>query len=160
MKTVPLGGFNIVAARGDDVIALLRRRRDERCATELLFANANFILQCHRLADQLNGPGTLILNDGIGVDLASLMFHRRFFAENLAGTDFLPRFLATLDRPTRLFLLGARPASIAARTPCRSSSPSARSSTSSRGRCRARRGSSGACGSNGCIGSRTSRGGC
>ena len=103
-----IGGLDVMRMRGDDLIALLRRRRDEGQPTELMFANTNFVMGCHALAPALHGPETLIANDGIGLDLASRMLHGERFAENLNGTDFTPRFLRSLDRPTRLFLLGAR----------------------------------------------------
>jgi beta-1,4-glucosyltransferase len=112
MRTI--GGFRILETRGDSLIGLLNQRRREGRRTELMFANTNFVVGCYPLADTLHGPETLIVNDGIGLDLASWLFYRRFFAENLNGTDFTPRLLAALDRPTRIFLLGARPASLRA----------------------------------------------
>ncbi len=114
MTTTPstraIGGFRVLATTTDDLIALLSRRRAERRPTELLFANTNFVVTCGPLADAVTGPETLIVNDGIGLDLASWLFHSRFFPENLNGTDFTPRLIASLDRPTRVFLLGAQPA--------------------------------------------------
>jgi beta-1,4-glucosyltransferase len=109
-----IGGFDIVATRADALIDLLRKRRDEGRVTELMFANTNFIIGCHPMATALRGPETLIVNDGIGLDLASWLFYRRFFSENMNGTDFTPRLLASFDRPTRIFLLGAKPASVRA----------------------------------------------
>jgi beta-1,4-glucosyltransferase len=40
---------------------------------------------------------------------ASLLIHRRRFAENLNGTDFIPYLCTKRARPLRFFLLGARP---------------------------------------------------
>ncbi len=37
--------------------------------------------------------GFLVLNDGIGVDLASHLFHGEPFPANMNGTDFVPAFL-------------------------------------------------------------------
>ncbi|MEW9855204.1 WecB/TagA/CpsF family glycosyltransferase [Novosphingobium sp. M1R2S20] len=51
----------------------------------------------------------LVLNDGIGVDLASRWLYRSSFPANLNGTDFVPELLDRLPRGTRLFLLGAAP---------------------------------------------------
>jgi beta-1,4-glucosyltransferase len=107
-----IGGFQILCTRSDPLIALLASRRAEGRATELMFANTNFVMTCHRMAGALHGPETLIVNDGIGLDCASWLLAGEPFPENLNGTDFTPRLLASLDRPTRLFLLGARPAAV------------------------------------------------
>ena len=104
-----IGGFRILGTTTSGLVALLAGRRTEGRATELMFANTNFVMGCHPLAATLHGPETVIVNDGIGLDLASWLFHRRFFPENLNGTDFTPRLLQSLDRPTRIFLFGARP---------------------------------------------------
>lgn len=104
-----IGGFDVVGSGAVELIELLRERRDAGTPTELLFANTNFVMTCRPLAAALHGPETLIVNDGIGLELASRFFHRRPFPENLNGTDFVPRLLRSLDRPTRVFLLGARP---------------------------------------------------
>lgn len=53
--------------------------------------------------------GCLVLNDGVGVDLASRLLYGQRFAENLNGTDFTPAFLSSTRRHHRIFLLGARP---------------------------------------------------
>ncbi len=105
-----IGGFRILGTTTGGLLALLAGRRAEGRATELMFANTNFVMGCHPLASSLHGAETVIVNDGIGLDLASWLFHRRFFPENLNGTDFTPRLLQSLDRPTRIFLFGAKPA--------------------------------------------------
>lgn len=107
-----IGGFRILATSAPALIRLIAARRAERRPTELMFANTNFVVGCHPLAPALHGPETVLVNDGIGLDLASYLFHRRFFPENLNGTDFTPRLLAALDRPTRVFLFGARPSAV------------------------------------------------
>ena len=49
----------------------------------------------------------MVLNDGIGVDIASRALFGDSFPANLNGTDFVPHLLAVATRPLRLFLLGA-----------------------------------------------------
>ncbi len=51
----------------------------------------------------------LVVNDGIGVELGARLLEGRGFPENLNGTDFLPRLFGALARPTRVYLLGAKP---------------------------------------------------
>lgn len=50
----------------------------------------------------------LVLNDGIGIDLAARALGYGPFPDNLNGTDFVPALLETSARPLRLFLLGAK----------------------------------------------------
>lgn len=51
----------------------------------------------------------LVLNDGVGVDLASRLKFGRPFPENLNGTDFVPYYLSRTRHRLRIFLVGARP---------------------------------------------------
>lgn len=51
----------------------------------------------------------LILNDGVGVDLASQGLFGQAFPDNLNGTDFTPYLLAAARRPLKLFLVGSKP---------------------------------------------------
>ncbi|GGI16050.1 WecB/TagA/CpsF family glycosyltransferase [Oxalicibacterium faecigallinarum] len=79
----------------------------------LFFANTNFIMQCRALLPRMQDDGVVIVNDGIGLNLASWMVHGRQFPENLNGTDFTPLFLSRAERPLRIFLLGGRPRALA-----------------------------------------------
>ena len=51
----------------------------------------------------------LVLNDGVGVDIASRMKFGRPFPDNLNGTDFVPYYLSRTRHRLRIFLVGARP---------------------------------------------------
>ncbi len=48
-----------------------------------------------------------VLNDGLGIDLASRAIYGSPFPENLNGTDFVPLLMASATAPLRVFLLGA-----------------------------------------------------
>jgi beta-1,4-glucosyltransferase len=52
---------------------------------------------------------TLIVNDGIGVDIATWLIHREKFPENLNGTDFIPHYLNSVKDKGRVYLFGAKP---------------------------------------------------
>lgn len=52
--------------------------------------------------------GMLVLNDGVGIDLAARALGYGRFPDNLNGTDFVPAFLRDCPRPLNLFLLGAK----------------------------------------------------
>lgn len=51
----------------------------------------------------------LVLNDGVGVDLASRLKFGTTFPENLNGTDFVPYYLNHTRHKLRIFLVGSRP---------------------------------------------------
>ena len=50
----------------------------------------------------------LVLNDGLGIDLAARALGHGAFPANLNGTDFVPAYLGASARPLRIFLLGAK----------------------------------------------------
>jgi alpha-1,3-mannosyltransferase len=71
------------------------------------FANAhtvNIARQNERFVKALDSA--LVLNDGIGVELASRWLYRQPFPDNLNGTDFTPDLLQGLPPGTSIFLLG------------------------------------------------------
>jgi exopolysaccharide biosynthesis WecB/TagA/CpsF family protein len=48
-----------------------------------------------------------VLNDGVGVDLASRLLHGGPFPANLCGTDFVPAILSASPSSLRLFVVGS-----------------------------------------------------
>lgn len=60
----------------------------------------------------------LVLNDGLGINLASRLKYGKPFAANLNGTDFVPYFLTATVHRLRIFLVGTSDAAVseAART--------------------------------------------
>jgi exopolysaccharide biosynthesis WecB/TagA/CpsF family protein len=52
---------------------------------------------------------SLVLPDGVGIDVASLSTFGNIFPANLNGTDFVPALLTYMTRPKRVGLIGARP---------------------------------------------------
>jgi alpha-1,3-mannosyltransferase len=49
----------------------------------------------------------LMLNDGVGVDLASRILYEEPFPSNLVGTDLVPELLGAAEPGLRLFLIGS-----------------------------------------------------
>jgi exopolysaccharide biosynthesis WecB/TagA/CpsF family protein len=89
------------------------RHLDERIArgdvTRVAFLNAhlsNVLASDGGLRSDLRD--FLILNDGVGVDVARYLLHGERFAENLNGTDLITAYLDSSELRLRLFLLGAR----------------------------------------------------
>ena len=54
----------------------------------------------------------VLLPDGHGVDIASMLFHGRRFPADLTGIDFVPALLTYISRPMRVALIGARQATL------------------------------------------------
>jgi beta-1,4-glucosyltransferase len=109
-KQITIAGFSIRATTTPAVTRLLRQKLRHRQAATVLFANANFILQCKHLRGQIAAaPGIVILNDGIAMDAAARLCTGRRFPENMNGTDFTPAALSALGKGCRVFLFGARP---------------------------------------------------
>jgi exopolysaccharide biosynthesis WecB/TagA/CpsF family protein len=73
--------------------------------------NANIMLRDRKYRQVLER--SLVLPDGIGVDIASFSVSGSPFPANLNGTDFVPALLTYITKPMRVGLLGARPATLA-----------------------------------------------
>ena len=91
-------------------VSELDRHFEQDSNTVVAFANANclnFAQTDSRLRSALGAA--LVLNDGIGVDLASRLLFGAQFPDNLNGTDFTPYYLQNTRHRYRLYLLGGRP---------------------------------------------------
>lgn len=108
-QTTWLGGYRVQSMPRERLAQDLLEALDAGHKRQVFFANTNFVVQCRPLRARLQAPSVCVVNDGIGMDLASLVIHRRRFAENLNGTDFIPYLCAQRSRPLRFFLLGSRP---------------------------------------------------
>ena len=115
MKATPLpnilslGGYTIHSTRADTLAQELCQACETGTPRRVFFANTNFVVQCRHLETRLRDPQVRIFNDGIGMDLAAMLVHRRRFRSNLNGTDFIPYLCRYSARPLRFFLLGGRP---------------------------------------------------
>ena len=69
--------------------------------------NANLTREHPALKDALSS--SLVLSDGLGIDLASKVLHGTKFPENLNGTDFVPGMIRDLATPLHIALVGGRP---------------------------------------------------
>lgn len=91
-------------------IELLDRCVDEQPNTLIAFANANSL---NAASENSSVRGALkhavVINDGLGVDLASRILFGSAFPHNLNGTDFTPHYLEHTRHRYRIFLLGGKP---------------------------------------------------
>lgn len=106
--TVMVGGFPILRTTASALVPVLQDRMQQQ-QIALFFANTNFVVQCQSLKSQMSDSSTIIVNDGIGMDIACRITQGFTFIENLNGTDFTPLFLRSLSAQARVFLLGAKP---------------------------------------------------
>ena len=107
-KVIALGGFPILRTTSAGLILLMKAKMQQQQIT-LFFANTNFIVQCQPYQSAMSNDDTIIVNDGVGIDIATWLIHRKTFIENLNGTDFSPLFLQSLGTTARVFLIGAKP---------------------------------------------------
>lgn len=68
--------------------------------------NANIMLRDPEYREVLSG--NIVLPDGHGVDLASIISYGKPFPANLNGTDFVPALMTYMTTPRRVALIGAR----------------------------------------------------
>ncbi len=108
-ETLSLAGYPVFSTTSDDLCDVLQERLDAYRKTVLVFANTNFVLQCQPIRNWLNGDDVIIVNDGIGMDIASLLQHGKRYKDNLNGTDFMPLLLKTFTHSHNIFLLGGKP---------------------------------------------------
>ena len=58
----------------------------------------------------------VVLPDGHGIDIASVLLHGQRFPADLNGADFVPALLTHIAKPMRVALIGARPETLALAT--------------------------------------------
>jgi alpha-1,3-mannosyltransferase len=110
-------GVKFAVLNRSQAIELVGGALDSGKQLKVAFANANTLnLAFNDAAYRLALDNFLILNDGIGVDLASWMKFGCPFPDNLNGTDFVPSFLSAVCKPLRIYLIGSSPE--AAREAC------------------------------------------
>lgn len=91
-------------------VAHLDRASEQKIQSVVAFANAHALNLANTNADFRSAmQKSIVLNDGIGVDIASWALYGARFPENLNGTDFVPNYLTKTRHRYRIFLLGAKP---------------------------------------------------
>jgi len=103
-------GVPIFVRSGPQAIELLDRQFTAGPATVVAFANKhslNIAFENEYVRSIMRQA--IVLNDGIGVDIASLVLFGKPFPQNLNGTDFVPYYLQNTRHRLRIFLLGGVP---------------------------------------------------
>jgi beta-1,4-glucosyltransferase len=111
--TLSIGGFRVRESTTPAVHRLLERVIEQRLQRYVFFANHNFVVQCQALRSTiLESNRVLLLNDGVGMDIAALLLRGSRFGDNLNGTDLVPALLQDAKRPLRVYLLGSNDTSV------------------------------------------------
>jgi beta-1,4-glucosyltransferase len=109
MSQVLIAKYPVLETTPSALAQTIYQRMERNEPTLLFYANTNFIVQCAPIRERLSNQKVVIVNDGVGMDIAKKMLYGSKFASNLNGTDFTPYLLQHAPRPMRVFLLGARP---------------------------------------------------
>ena len=110
IRTRIILGVRICVGTASQAVELLDAQFERSRLTTVAFANSHAL----NIASQNEHvraimQNSIILNDGVGVDLASLMLYGKAFPQNLNGTDFVPHYLEHTRHCYRIFLLGSQP---------------------------------------------------
>ncbi len=108
-ETIAIAGFPVTRTDGPTLARRLIAALQARKKVALFFANTNFIVQCRKQLPRMQDEAVIIVNDGVGLDIAAFLLRGGRFPENLNGTDFTPYLFKSCDRPLRVFLLGGTP---------------------------------------------------
>ena len=106
-------GVSIKCFTREEAIAHIDRSLQSEQILCVCFANAhtlNIASTTRQVREVLRR--FLVLNDGVGVDIASRLKYGRAFPENLNGTDFVPALLALTRHRLRLYLVGSTDAAV------------------------------------------------
>lgn len=107
-ETRDILGISVVAASREDAVVLLGARLSAGEPVMVAFLNAhasNLAANDPEFARVLRRA--LVLNDGVGLDIASRALHGAPFPANLNGTDFVPAYLVETARRHRIYVVGA-----------------------------------------------------
>jgi beta-1,4-glucosyltransferase len=103
---ISIAGFPVANMDGLTLARRLFTALDTGNKATLFFANTNFIVQCRSQLPRMQDESVIIVNDGVGLDIAAFLLRGGSFRQNLNGTDFTPYLFQNATRPLRVFLLG------------------------------------------------------
>lgn len=105
-----IGDIDVAVLEKEQALSLALRIVAMRRPYMIGFANAHTVNMARKKDEFARAiRHALVLNDGIGVDLASRWLYKKSFPDNLNGTDFTPALLDRVSNGTRIFLLGGAP---------------------------------------------------
>lgn len=103
-----IGGVPVSNTTAKDLAEnLLQKINGNLKKASLFFANTNFVVKCHSMFAEKSANSVIVVNDGIGMDLAAWILYGKTFRENLNGTDFIPYLFRNSAQPLRVFMIGS-----------------------------------------------------
>lgn len=106
---LPIADFPVCDTTRHELATLLLGAICDKRKLTLFFANTNFIVKCRSLLGRMRDRSVVIVNDGVGMDIAAALCYRRRFRDNLNGTDFTPFLFQCAAAPLRVYMVGGRP---------------------------------------------------
>lgn len=105
-----IGGVRVDVMHREAAVRAILDGIERREAMPIAFCNAHTV----NLARRDPAFGALlrdftVLNDGVGLDVASRTLFGEAFPANLNGTDFTPHLLESAGRPLSVYLVGSKP---------------------------------------------------
>lgn len=105
-----IGSVPIDVLDEDSAIAAILEKAEAERSGMFAFCNAHTVNVAARDPNLRRAlQNATILNDGIGVDIASRLLFGAPFPKNLNGTDLIPKLLASKRSPLRVYFLGGKP---------------------------------------------------
>lgn len=112
-EVINIGGINVLATNVNQFVAEFDASIDSGTPMKVAFLNANlfnFTRSDPSLIKALEGFS--VLNDGVGLNIASLMLKGAAFPVNMNGTDLIPVVLSKTKHTLRIFLLGSKSSAV------------------------------------------------
>lgn len=109
LPTYDILGTPVARFDWDEALSTMRGLVRDRIFTRIDFLNAhnaNIALSDQDYAAALKRA--VVLPDGVGVDIAARILYGATFPANLNGTDLIPAFLASIEEPVTVALIGAK----------------------------------------------------
>ncbi|HFJ9507876.1 WecB/TagA/CpsF family glycosyltransferase [Bacillus cereus group sp. MYBK245-2] len=106
-----IGDIQVNITNEYEVIEYLDKRINKEEKTKVFFLNAHCfnVAQANNTYKENINNAHLLLNDGIGLDIASKLFGFKF-PQNMNGTDFTPKLLEYAEKQgLTVYLLGGEP---------------------------------------------------
>jgi len=118
-EEVRIGPLNILRLQEAEALDMVRAAVLSQKPLDIAICNAHTILTALDTPDYAATLGAMtLLNDGVGVNLASQVLNGKSFPDNLNGTDFVPLLLENAGLPLRIYLFGAGEAQVQATKGC------------------------------------------
>ncbi len=103
-------GVDVAVCERCQAIAALDGNAAAGVPTRVAFANTNLLnLAASDTSLRAALSEFMVLNDGIGADIAARILYGRAFPANMNGTDFIPAYLESTALNHRIFIVGSRP---------------------------------------------------